>query len=393
MYLRERFLKCLKVKNVLLVIAGVLCLIFGLVILADLVSYYIDDLTTVAKAKATPDAVKALALGAVLILIATISRKLMGDARFYSSYFEGSLEGRITYKELAKASGKPVLCVAIELILFRFIYMKKYSFTKDEGKSIIELYSKKTLCECKNCGAPVEKKDYFAGTCIYCGSSDVFAKVLSGDKFYSISNEVKKGHKRPEYYQHGSLGAKKGLFLILAVIGIGVAFICGCMIADGVSKYNDHDYLVKEMLDSSNELFSTQQVKDSLASMIVFGSIVGIILLVLAVRMIFKFFFANEAESCSEYFAKSEKPFILASDIPSVKGKGQKIRQVRGALRSGYLAHSTLEVHDDELKVALAKKIVKDTCPSCAAPIVGAVDEDYTCQTCGNRIMGVIEKK
>ena len=78
----------------------------------------------------------------------------------------------------------------------------------------------------------------------------------------------------------------------------------------------------------------------------------------------------------SEYFAKSEKPFILASDIPSVKGKGQKIRQVRGALRSGYLAHSTLEVHDDELKVALAKKIVKDTCPSCAAPIVGVVDED-----------------
>ena len=116
MYLRERFLKCLKVKNVLLVIAGVLCLIFGLVILADLVSYYIDDLATVAKAKATPDAVKALALGAVLILIATISRKLMGDARFYSSYFEGSLEGRITYKELAQASGKPVFGVAIELI-------------------------------------------------------------------------------------------------------------------------------------------------------------------------------------------------------------------------------------------------------------------------------------
>ena len=104
--------------------------------------------------------------------------------------------------------------------------------------------------------------------------------------------------------------------------------------------------------------------------------------------------FVGEAEDCAICFSKSTKPFIPTSEIPSIQAKGEKkIRRVRGALRNGYLSHCTLEMHDDEMKVALAKKIVKDTCPSCASPIVGAVDENYTCQVCGNRIMGVIEKK
>ena len=39
------------------------------------------------------------------------------------------------------------------------------------------------------------------------------------------------------------------------------------------------------------------------------------------------------------------------------------------------------------------KKIVKDTCPSCAAPITGAVTKDYVCKYCNNKIMNVIVKK
>ena len=38
------------------------------------------------------------------------------------------------------------------------------------------------------------------------------------------------------------------------------------------------------------------------------------------------------------------------------------------------------------------KKIVKDKCPSCSGPIVGAVDENYVCNYCGKQIMGVVEK-
>lgn len=50
-------------------------------------------------------------------------------------------------------------------------------------------------------------------------------------------------------------------------------------------------------------------------------------------------------------------------------------------------------MHDGRMVAALAKKIVKDQCPSCGAPIVGAVDENYVCQYCCRVIMGVIEKK
>ena len=80
----------------------------------------------------------------------------------------------------------------------------------------------------------------------------------------------------------------------------------------------------------------------------------------------------------------------MMKNLADSRRKG--LRRVRNSIRMGYLEHCTLEMHEEKLKVALAKKIVKDTCPSCAAPITGAVDEDYVCKFCGNRIMGVIEK-
>ena len=394
MYLRERVLKVLKVKNVLLIIAGVFFMFFGAYLIIDLLTYYRDDIDTALHAKSMPGAIRAVIFSVCSFLVATVSRKLMGDARFYSSYFEGSLEGRITFKELSKVTGKPVFWVIIELSLFKFIYMKKYSFVTVEGNKIIELYSKKALCECKNCGAPIDKRIYFTGTCSYCGSSDLFAKVLSGDRFYSITNEVQKGHNKPAYYQKDNLDVKKNLFIAFCIVGLGVAALCLFMVGDSIAKYNDHDYLVKQIMDPSKHLSSFSMVRADLLHLIVWGSILGLIFIILAVRRFFKVFFVNEAESCAVCFSKSEKPFIPASDIPSIKAKGEKkMHRVRGALRNGYLAHCTLEMHDEELKVALAKKIVKDTCPSCATPITGAVDENYTCQTCGNKIMGVIEKK
>ena len=94
------------------------------------------------------------------------------------------------------------------------------------------------------------------------------------------------------------------------------------------------------------------------------------------------------------YSSRSLSIRLYRQKIPSIKAKGKgKLRRVRGALKNGYLSNCTLEVHDGQMDVALAKKIVKDTCPSCASPITGAVDEDYTCQVCGNRIMGVLEKE
>ena len=394
MYLRQGILKLLKVKNVLLMIAGIFFIFAGSYNIIDLLITYRNDIDTALHAKSMPGSIDWVLMAIVFIIVATFSRKLMGDARFYSSYFEGSLDGRIRFKDLARVSGKPTFIVVTELSLFRFLYMKKYSFVKVEGKKVIELFSKKTLCECKNCGAPVNKSDYFVGVCNYCGSSDVFAKILAGDRFYSISSEAKKGLNRPDYYEGKNLGVKNNLFRALIVIGLGVAFLCAFMFGTSASDYNNKDYLNKKLLDPTNHFSSYDQIRSQLISLMIFGAILFVILIVLAIRRILKVLFIGEAEDCALFFSKSAKPFIPTSEIPSVKAKGEKkILRVRGALRNGYLANCTLEMHDDEMKVALAKKIVKDTCPSCASPIVGAVDENYTCQVCGNKIMGVIEKK
>lgn len=393
MYLRHGVLRALKVKNVLLIIGALFFIIFSLVSIINLFITYQDDIDTALNAKSLPGLLKFILISLFVILFAAFSRKLMGDARFYSSYFEGSLDAHITFTELAKVSGKPFFAVAIELFFFRKIYMKKYSLVTIDGTRQIELYSKKTLCECKHCGAPVEKRDYFAGTCNYCGSSDVFAKVLSGDRFYSVSNEVKKGVNRPDYYEQSNLQVKKTLFILFFLVGIGAAVIAVFMLIDSITKYNDMTYINKVILDTSNDIYSAADVRSNLNMLIIFSSIFLVVLFFLGIRRFIKIFYVFEAEKLAQFFATCEKPFIPATVIPLVKMKGNaRMRRVRGALRSGYLTNCTLEYHD-ELKVALAKKIVKDTCPSCASPITGAIDENYTCQVCGIKILGVIEKK
>ena len=62
-------------------------------------------------------------------------------------------------------------------------------------------------------------------------------------------------------------------------------------------------------------------------------------------------------------------------------------------MQKGYLKNCILERHSGVLEVALAKKIVKDKCPSCGGPITGASDRDYICQYCGAKIMDVVTKK
>ena len=100
-----------------------------------------------------------------------------------------------------------------------------------------------------------------------------------------------------------------------------------------------------------------------------------------------------EAEKTAKFFPTVEVPFIPAEEIPSVKSSKKRLGSLRGAIRRNYLDHCTLDMNEGTLKASLAKKIVKDTCPSCAAPIVGAVSDTYVCKSCGNKILDVIVKK
>ena len=126
MYLREKRIKILKIKNVILAAIGIFCIATSVFVMVSLISHYHDDLQTVLEARATPDCVKAVIIGAVCLVIAGRSRRLIEDANFYSGYFEGDLSGYISYGDLAEVTGKNADRVKRQLHFFRKIYMKGY---------------------------------------------------------------------------------------------------------------------------------------------------------------------------------------------------------------------------------------------------------------------------
>lgn len=394
MYLKNKWVKALKVKNVLLTIAAVCEFLVSASVAIDLLVYYHDDIDTALHAKAMPDCIRGIIVSACLFIITFLSRKMIAEATFFSSYFEGSLDGYIRFEDLAKVVGRPTCLVRAELHVYRFLYMKKFAFVNVEEHKQVELESKKTLCECKSCGAPIEKRVFFTGTCQYCGSSDIHAKILSGDQFYSISSDVNLVVNRPDYYEGNGLTAKKVLFPILIVLSVSMAIVLTMFVIDYCVKYNDKDYLTKVMLNPDNHLYSFDLIQKDMLSTIVGVSIFALGFYALFVRRTLRALCVRSSAEYAEIFAKWNKPFVPVSKLEAdEKKRKRKVRKVRGAIRLAYLQHCTLEMHEDALKIALAKKIVKDRCPSCAAPIVGAVDEEYVCQHCGNKIMGVIEKK
>ena len=107
----------------------------------------------------------------------------------------------------------------------------------------------------------------------------------------------------------------------------------------------------------------------------------------------------------SEIFARKNKAFLDISELPSLdvsRGiaiylksdfKNNVLKLIEGALKKGYLKNCTIEIHNGKPKIVLDKKVVKDTCPNCGAPIVGAKNEIYVCRYCGSKISGVIKKK
>lgn len=394
MYIRDKLIKFLKIKNVIFIIAGIFNVAVSIYTLISLFSTY-RDMEIVMEAKAAPGSIMSIKIGIILLIIAVISRHLIGDANFYSSYFEGDLDGYIKYSDLAEVTGKNKYIVMLQLCFFRLIYMKGYTLKFSDNAEQVILNSKKCLCECKNCGAPIEKRIYFTGICSYCGSSDLFARVLTDNKFYSIQNNVSDGVKKPGFYTSKNLTLRKVLFPIFLILGLSIVCILTMMCLDYISKYNDKDYLT-EVLLSGKSYSSFELIKREIMDMIIWDIVFIIAFIPLICSIIKKMICVYTADDCSCYFSRCKTPFVDIEKLPIRKNKSsnkRKVKSVNSALRHRYLINCTFEKHDGNLKLALAKKVVKDQCPSCGAPIVGAVDEHYKCKYCDNIIMGVISKK
>ena len=333
----------------------------------------------------------------VILILLGLSRMHIGNAVFYSSCFEGDLDGYLRYSDLAAVSGQTLSQVRRELRLCRRRYMQRFEIKQQpDGSEIIELYSKTALCECRSCGAQIEKRMFFTGTCPYCSSSDLTARVLTGDQFYSISNDVQQGTNNPEFYQTKSLTLKKVLFGILFTLGASVAVICLLMVLTEIPHLNDMEYQQKILLDPSKHLFSYELIRAHILDGILFSGAAFLILAPLVVLRLDKMLCLTAAQQCAAFFARYRVPFVEAKTIPDVgvlENDRGKMRRVRRSIRHGYLKNCTFEMHDGKLMAALAKKVVKNQCPGCGASITDAVDVNYTCKYCGRQIMGVIEKK
>lgn len=391
MYIRERRVLALKIKNVLFIIFGIFFVASSVAVMISLISYYSDQLETVLHAKATPECIVNIIIGCILLLIACVSRKQIGDSNFYSSYFEGDLSGYIKYADLADVTGRSEQVIRKQMQFYRSMYMKGYELQVVDGEEQIALDSKTCLCECKNCGAEIEKRIYFTGKCSYCGSSDLSAKVVTDHRFYHISNHVSEGVAKPQFYTKKNLMGTKTLSLCWLCLGISVVCIAAIACLDNLANYSNEEYLTKVLL-SGKSYSSFELIKADIMDTIIWCLVLMIALLPVVFSRGKKLTYINTADCCSKFFAKCTTPFVHTSNLPAFRAKN-RMCAVRGALRKRYLLNCTLEKHDGALQVVLAKRIVKDKCPYCSAPITGAVDEKYQCGYCGNTIMGVIRKK
>ncbi|MBQ3517440.1 MAG: hypothetical protein IJA29_09480 [Lachnospiraceae bacterium] len=399
MYLRNKAILIYKIKNVIFNVIGCLWVLGSTWNILALISTYWNDWETVLYANSFLGSVIRLPLAAILLLIAGISKRWIEDAVFYSGYFEGNLDGYVSFTELEKTTGIPSWWIRVQLGFFPLLYMKNYKVQSVNNKATIVLNSKTTTCECRNCGAIIEKKEYFTGSCKYCGSSDLFARVLTKDGFYSISNERAKESHNISFYNKKSYPFMKLLFFAGPMMGVAVMVICLFMSLDNASKVNDEDYIKEyqyEMIESGQAPPTAENIQNDLKDLVIMGIMT---MLVLTPVVIIGFTRSNSVmilESCGYFFERCKQPFVNIMEVPIVRKRmypGMGIRTIRRAMRFGYLKNCTLDMNEGNLRVALARKIVKDACPHCNAPIVGAVDANYICKYCGKTIMGVVERK
>jgi len=113
-----------------------------------------------------------------------------------------------------------------------------------------------------------------------------------------------------------------------------------------------------------------------------------------------KFTYVIYAIYYSKFFSQTTRPFIetkiLTNNSPAFiinTSISNILRKLKGAIKKGYLINCTVEIHGGMTVIALSKKVVKDICPYCGAPLVDAFNDNYVCEYCRKKIPNVIIKK
>ena len=388
MYLKSKWILVLKFKNVLFFLAGLFLTIMAVWDVVSLTVYYSGDWDTIIHARSTPESAVDFMIGCILLICMKISGEALKKAHFYSSYFETALYSNVTYDELSEVTGYKADKVKRDLHIFKKLYMKRFSFVRDNEDEHIELYSKTVECSCKNCGAVIDKKIYFAGICPYCKTSDVFATVITDNQIYSIKKDDSKKKKHTGYYLTKGFWIKFSWHVLaFSVEIVALLILFGFTIYD-IARYNDHEYLLNLVL-SGEGYGSIELNQKNLMNLILFDIFFEAMFILMTFFSLKKLILMSKAMHFDTTFIHSHKPLLNFSVLRTKKPEVS----MRKVIQNGYIRNCTIENQDGEMKIAFEKKIVKDSCPSCGASITGAVDENYVCPFCKNKIIKVIEKK
>ena len=405
MYLKNALVNFLKIKNVILLVIGICFAAGAVAAMTRLIVSDHGDWSVIFYDSGTPIAVFCFYLGGLMIACSRISRKLINDACFYSGYFEGDLNGYVDFAELSEVTGKTPEQIQTRLKLLRPLYMKNFKVIPTPNvlyPEIIELYSKTVTCTCRSCGGRMEKRVYFTGVCPYCGSSDLTAQVVSGQRFYFINDNVTRKPSVPSYYEAPSLHGKRIGYAVSIGIGLFFWLILLIVMMTSISNFNNESYF-KDFRDISSSFTSIQSVLITVIIVCAFALTAITVTVPITIARISS---VESAERYARAFARFPKPFLSIPELFRLTGRSSSTnstgagiapeavyRDVVKAIKDGYLRGCSPEKHGGTLRIALAKQIVKDRCPGCGAPIVDAVHENYHCRYCGRLIMGVIRKQ
>lgn len=173
-YVNEANVKSSHAANTITMWLGIIGFIFFGFMLMAVLLYGDEDIFMISII------VLALIILSIVIAIRSIHyKKSLDNVYMYARYFEGDLDGYIYISDMTNVIGKRPDEIEKELndlILRRFLinlFIREYN-----GRKQIVLESMIAKCQCKNCGAIIDKRVYFAGVCPYCKSSDIHAELI-----------------------------------------------------------------------------------------------------------------------------------------------------------------------------------------------------------------------
>ena len=403
MYLKNGLISFLKVKNVILLILGIFFTAASASNMIELIVYYFGDWFTIIRANSTLGSVFLFIIGVLMIVCSRISRRLINDACFFSSYFEGDLNGYVDFAELAEVTGRITPQIKSRIALLHLLYMKNFRVIKTVNyryPEIIELYSKTVTCSCRSCGGWMEKRVYFTGVCPFCGSSDLTAQVVSEQRYYYINDNASEKPSDPNYYFGKNLRSKHIRYAVAFGVALFFMIILLIVFLTTVNNYHNDAYF-KDIVGRSDPNFRV--IHSDLDNVIIFTVFAMVAVFSAFPLTLARLSSIETAESFAKLFAKTPNPFVtldqLALTVPESFRKTDSVslakwyKNVVKAIKDGFLCGCNPEKHSGELRIALSKQIVKDRCPGCGAPITDAVTENYSCRFCGRVITGVIRKQ